>query len=449
MRSVSLTINNRTKLLFLLLSFFSLAAFSQENSPYSRYGLGDILPNASIVNRSMGGVAAAYVDYDKRFDQKDFYPKSQTVNFLNPASYSKMRITSFDLGFEVDNRTLNSIESAEKFKAASANISYVQLGIPLNRKHSLGMNIGLRPITRINYKIQQNQRVDGIDSISTLYEGSGGTYQVYVGLGKAFGNLSVGFNTGYLFGSKDYSTRKSFVPDSVEATYYRSNNQTQTTIGGVFFDMGAQYRAQLNKKTFLHLGVYGNLREKFNGNKNLVANTFTYDANGAMVSYDTVSSVKNIRGKIDYPSSFGAGFLIERQDKWQFGVDFTTTSWEDYAFFGEKDMVTNSWLVKVGGQITPNLASAKNYWSRVTYRAGVNFGPDYINVDGNLPTFGISAGAGFPIRKNPYTNQFTSINLGLEYGKRGNTSNQLTENLFKVSLGLTLSDLWFIKKKYF
>jgi hypothetical protein len=100
----------------------------------------------------MGGVAAAYVDYDKRFDQKDFYPKSQTVNFLNPASYSKMRITSFDLGFEVDNRTLNSIESAEKFKAASANISYVQLGIPLNRKHSLGMNIGLRPITRINYK---------------------------------------------------------------------------------------------------------------------------------------------------------------------------------------------------------------------------------------------------------------------------------------------------------
>jgi hypothetical protein len=448
MRSVSVTIN-QTKLLSLLLCFISVAALGQENSPYSRYGLGDIVPSGSIINRSMGGVSAAFVDYDKRFDQKDFYPKSQTVNFLNPASYSKMRITSFDLGFEVDSRTLHSIENSEKFKAASANISYVQLGIPLNRKHSLGMNIGLRPITRINYKIQQNGRVQNIDSLSTLYEGSGGTYQVYVGLGKAFGNLSVGFNTGYFFGSKDYSTRKIFVPDSFDVTYYKSNNETQTTIGGVFFDMGAQYRAQLDKKTILHLGVYGNVKEKFNGTMNVVANTFNYDANGAIQSYDTVSHIKNVAGKIDYPSTIGAGFLLEKLDKWQFGVDFTTTSWQDYAFFQQKDLVTNSWLLKVGGQISPNLTTAKNYWGRVTYRAGFNFGPDYINVDGKLPTFGISAGAGFPIRKNPYTNQYTSINLGLEYGRRGNTNNQLTENLFRVSLGLTLSDLWFIKKKYF
>jgi hypothetical protein len=37
----------------------------------------------------MGGIAAAYVDYDKRFDLKDQYPRSQTINFVNPASYSR------------------------------------------------------------------------------------------------------------------------------------------------------------------------------------------------------------------------------------------------------------------------------------------------------------------------------------------------------------------------
>lgn len=448
MRSVSITINQKTKLLIGLLSSISLVSYAQENSPYSRYGLGDLVPTANVVNRSMGGVAAAYADYDKRYDQKDRYQKPQTVNFLNPASYAKLRITSFDLGFEIDNRTLHAVDQAEKFKAASAIISYVQLGIPLNRKHSLGMVFGLRPITRINYKIQQNERVTGIDSLSNLYQGSGGTYQVYTGLGKSFGNLSLGFNTGYFFGTKDFTTRKIFIPDSLDRTYFKSNYETKTTIGGLFYDLGAQYRAQLNKTTFLHLGVYGNTRQKFNLTKENLAETFDYDANGAVKSYDTISYAKNIKGKLDYPSTIGFGFMIEKQDSWQLGVDFTKTSWDDYRFFGEKDAVKSTWLLKVGGQIIPNVLKAKNYWSLVTYRAGFNIGPDYIYANGKLPQLGITAGAGFPIRRNPYTNQYTSINLGLEYGKRGNTSNILTENIFRITLGLTLSDLWFVKKKY-
>src|SRR5688572_26384237 len=200
MRSVSVTIDQKIFLLIVLFLNISVLAGAQENSPYSRYGMGDLVPNTSIINRSMGGVAAAYVDYDKRFDLKEIYPKSQTVNFLNPASYAKMRITSFDLGFEVDNRSILSSEPVKKFNAASANISYVQLGIPLSRKNNLGMAVGLRPISRINYKIQQNQR-NSVDSIANLYEGNGGSYQVYLGLGKSFKNLSIGVNTGYYFGS--------------------------------------------------------------------------------------------------------------------------------------------------------------------------------------------------------------------------------------------------------
>ena len=50
-------------------------AFAQDNSPYSRYGIGDLVPGTNIVNRSMGGVTAGY------FDQL-------SINFNNPASYS-------------------------------------------------------------------------------------------------------------------------------------------------------------------------------------------------------------------------------------------------------------------------------------------------------------------------------------------------------------------------
>ena len=61
---------------------FQHAVFAQENSPYSRYGLGDIVPKTNIVSRGMGGISAGYSDY-------------QSINFINPASYSKLRTTIF------------------------------------------------------------------------------------------------------------------------------------------------------------------------------------------------------------------------------------------------------------------------------------------------------------------------------------------------------------------
>ena len=70
----------------------ALGAFSQENSPYSRYGLGDLVPSASITSRSMGGIAAGMSDYDKRYDLKFQYPKSQTINFLIPPPIQKQEL---------------------------------------------------------------------------------------------------------------------------------------------------------------------------------------------------------------------------------------------------------------------------------------------------------------------------------------------------------------------
>ena len=71
------------------------------------------------------------------------------------------------------------------------------------------MSFGLRPVTKINYKIEKNERLTGIDSLNTLYEGSGGANQAFIGTGK-IKNFSIGINAGYMFGSKDYSTQAYF-----------------------------------------------------------------------------------------------------------------------------------------------------------------------------------------------------------------------------------------------
>ena len=432
MRLVKLITLSRFTVLVALISGCCLQLSAQENSPYSRYGLGDQVPTGNIINRAMGGVSAGYFDY-------------QSINFTNPASYSKLRVTTFDLGFEVDNRTLREPNNTKKFTAASANISYVQLGIPLVPKRSWGLNFGLRPITRVNYKILTKER-NTIDSLGTIYEGTGGAYDVFVGTGIAIKNFSIGVNLAYSFGTKDYSTRRTFLNDSL--LYYQSNYETKSTFGGFTFQGGAQYSAKLAKTTWLRLGASGQLERKLHANRDIVRETFEYDANGALFTIDSVSHQNNLSGTVTYPSSFNAGFVIDKENEWLVGLDYTSTNWSHYQFFGEKDPLQNSWQFKAGGQWTPDLIRGKNYWSRVTYRAGFFFGKDYIKADTDLPILGVTAGAAFPIRRTSYTNQFTVINTAFEVGRRGNDNNKIRENFFRISVGLSLSDLWFIKRKY-
>jgi hypothetical protein len=40
------------------------------------------------------------------------------------------------------------------------------------------------------------------------------------------------------------------------------------------------------------------------------------------------------------------------------------------------------------------------------------------------------------------------INTALEFGRRGNKENELRENFFRLSIGFTLSDIWFQKRQY-
>ena len=207
---------------------------------------------------------------------------------------------------------------------------------------------------------------------------------------------------------------------------------------------------KLDKSTKMVLGAYGAVNQNFKTHQDKIIETFEFDANGSNYRIDSVYGEKDVRGTLTTPGNYSVGFVITRDDKWMFGADYVTTLWDDFTFNDAKDpALQNTWMVKIGGQFVPNAFNTKSYFARVSYRLGVNFGPDYVKLqDENLPQFGFSAGFGLPVRKGNYSNQFSLINLGFEYGKRGNTSNPLRENLFRISLGFTFSDLWFIKRKY-
>jgi hypothetical protein len=438
-------------LLFFIL--FSFQVFAQSNSPYSRYGLGDVSASGNVTSRGVGGISAGYADV-------------VSINFNNPASYSQFqafveqrskKLSSgrvvLDVGTNYESRSLIAPNTPNRFTSNDLLFSYVQVGMPLRK--NWGLSFGIRPLNRISYLINRDDSLkdpvsgNTIERAITQFRGSGGSYLPSIGTGFAIKDFSAGFNVGYLFGNRENTTLRSLVNDSIE--YYSSEHSTNTSYGHLFFNAGIQYQVNFDKTTLLRLGVSGNWKQTIKGSQDRLVQTFTRGSAGEELRVDSVYENNGVKGEITYPSSYKAGFVLQRNNtgaaSWLFGADYTTNKWSEYRFFGQKDSVQNNSMLNIGGQLTPRPRT--NYFSNITYRFGFFTGKDYIKVRDKLPVFGASFGMALPIRpprSNPY--QATIINLGFEYMKRGNDNNLLKENLFRLSLGLNLTDLWFGKQKY-
>ena len=56
---------------------------------------------------------------------------------------------------------------------------------------------------------------------------------------------------------------------------------------------------------------------------------------------------------------------------------------------------------------------------------------------------------GLPIRKyRSYDYQFTILNVALQLGQRGSSINNFKESFLQFTVGYSLSDVWFNKRKY-
>lgn len=432
--------------------FLTTHTFAQNNSPYSRYGLGNMVPNTNIINRGMGGISAAYAD-------------QLSINFNNPASYSSFYTLMeerskkmaygrvlLDVGMNIENRTLREPNTPQSFTSSDAYFSYLHVGIPLNKKW--GLSFGISPLTRIGYKINKSELLHdpitdlGIDSALTQYSGNGGTFIPRIGTGFAIKNFSIGVNMGYLFGKKESSSQRSILNDSI--LYTAGKNTMSASFGDIYFNAGAQYKFKLTGTSSLSLGVTGNLQHDINATQDVYKESY---ATGATTA-DTIYRQQDVKGAITFPASYTAGVVYERQvgttGIFTLGTDYIQTKWNDFRYFGAVDSVQDNWQVRVGSQYRPNAKTGSGYFSNVTYRAGFSFGPDYIHIGNQIPQYGISFGMGLPLanynRLSP--GQFTMINVALEYEKRGNNDNPLKENLFRLSLGFNFSDLWFSKRKY-
>lgn len=466
MPSVSSITSRLTVFVALLVSF---AASAQENSPYSRYGIGDLYPSLNATNRGMGGLSVTTTGSGVL---------GQSINFTNPASYSEFQRfpgigarVLYDVGFSIDSRTLRSKSPIKKYSSASMIPSYITLGFPIRK--NLGAVLGVKPYSRINYSIIDRTRLGGIDSAEYLYEGSGGLNQAFFGLGKRWSNLSLGFNAGYMFGKKETSTRLGIINTDSNFFYYnKSLSATNTTFGKFFFMFSGMYDIRLKTATTkagikqeygLRLGGSAMLKQSFRGNQDINRETFEYDASGGTVTLDSVYKTTGAAVDITIPAVYTMGFMFhksnlirvpaESQERsyeiWGVGAELETSKWSQYRFGGLADKLSDYWQFRLGGHFIPS-ATSQTLLAKSTYRFGVTIGKDYINADNNgLKTFSGTFGVGLPIAvRNAFSSQFTQVNIAAELGKRGTGVNNITENYFRLTFGLSLADIWFRKRKY-
>ncbi len=412
---------------FLLLTagFSSFAQNSnKENTPYSRYGIGEQRNGLNVPLKAMGNISSAYAN---QFN----------VNTDNPATYSVLKYTTYEAGGEGSTRNISANNSS--YTTGTASLSYITIGIPLGKYG--GMALGMRPNTRVYYNMRDSTDLPGIGPAIRTYQGEGSTNYAFIGFAGAYKGLSVGVNVGYLFGTIRNSSIVQKQYDTVNS--YNSDFSKYNRVGGIYWKLGLLYEAKLSKDLSLRIGGTATLSQDISAHKDDYA--ISWRTAGGVAIYDTAVDLQNVKGKITLPLSYSGGIQFIGTDKWMAGLDFSAAQWSQFRNFGVPDSVDNSYKIGVGGEYTPNASSLYKYLPRVTYRLGFYYGTDNIKLrDESLNFYAVTFGASLPFKRSA-----DRLHLGFEIGKRGTEAKGLIqENFFRFSLGISLNDKWFVKRKY-
>lgn len=404
----------------------SAVSWSQDNtaSPYSYYGLGEIKFKGTHDVRAMGGVS--------------IFNDSIQLNIANPASFSRLRSTAFTVGATSSFTAFSNATDNEKAKRTS--IDYLAIGFPYGK---FGFTFGIMPYSAVGYKIENTKLQTDNTERNSRNLGNGNINKIYVGAAYNFSKkLSFGFDLGYNFG--DITT------EYVESIYapivlqMRSRERNNSKLKGVSLNTGFLYKTKINAKLDFNAGIiYHPTANLTSENVRKIA-TIIYNINGAeLISEENDIPVNDTKMKIPAKFTFGVG--VGSNKKWALGSEVTFSNNSEMTNrFGDIENVTfeNATKIAIGGFYIPKHDSFGNYFSRVAYRGGFRYENTGLVINNtSINDYAFTFGLGLPLG-------LSKINLGVEYGKKGSRTNGLIEeNYVNVTVGLSLSDLWFIKRK--
>lgn len=418
----------------ILLGFgtLSIVAQSGTKSPYSQYGLGILSDQSQGFNRGMSGLFQGF-------------RSGNQVNMQNPASYSAVDSLSmiFDVG--VSGQITNFKEGGAKVNAKTANFEYVTALFRIFPK--FGASIGLVPYTNVGYSYSTTQQIGSSSTTSTMqFSGEGGLRQAYLGLGyEFFKGFSLGANISYFWGSykKDITVLSS--DDAVKTL----SKTYDADVSSYKLDLGVQYRHSLTKTDELTFGATFGLGHKLGSDPSLTV--MTLDGQTGVMS----ASVDTVHNGLSIPMTIGAGIAYSRNKSLFLGVDYQLMRWgaESFPVVNENtnnyELVNNYYKdrhkVTVGAEWLPNRMS-RRFLNRVQYRIGASYATPYYKINGQDGPKELTVSAGFGIPLVNSWNNRSVLNISFQWANLS-AKNLVTENSFRVTIGLTFNERWFAKWK--
>ncbi len=416
--------------------FLATAAWAQGGtqsstlSPYSQFGLGVLADQSQGFNRGMAGTGLAMRN-------------GTLVNTLNPASYSAVDSLTmlFDAG--LSGQYTNFKEGNTSVNARKGTFDYV-VGL-FRVKPQLGVSFGLLPYSDVGYNYNTSTYLNTtIGRTTVTYDGKGGLHQAFIGAGwSPVKPLSLGFNMAYLWGNYTRSVTSSatLTVNSLSKTYMAS-------VSNYILTLGAQWQQPMGRKDLLTVGATWGVGHKLNADPTCnIVNTNT----STMVSTDTTYTIKN---GLELPHSFGVGIAWEHNGSLTVAADATMQRWGciDFPLYDEnkesyilhKGLLRDRTRLSLGVDYVPNALSRHNYLKRVHYRIGTAYATPYYKVNGQdgPKEFSVSAGLGMPLQ-NAWNNR-SVLNISAQW-VRASATDLITENTFRISLGLTFNEKWFAK----
>lgn len=414
----------------MLLAFQNLSAQTGISSPYSRFGIGQ-LQTKSVNSKllGMGGIANAV-------------SSNRFVNPSNPASYAAFDSLSFlfDAGFSMGRVAYKTTTQTEI--GTNATLSYFSLGFPvMKRWHSA---IGILPYSLVGYNVIIPYEDPEIGRYNKSFTGSGGLNQTFIGNSFAINKkLSFGVNVAYVFGKNAASTLIYF-PDS--SLYANTLAMTRIQANDFIFDYGLLYKTSIDRRYSMSLGLVYSQKINLDVKRDFMLKSMFGGIDG-QIEYilDTIINMPSEDGVIVLPHKFGLGATFAKDNNWMIGIDANYQRWKDFTAFGKNDSLINSWNVAIGGEFTPNYTSISGYWKRVVYRGGLRYDQTYLKVNGYpIHEFAFSLGLELPLPRS-----LSTVDLSVEFGKMGTTAHGLIqENFINFTVGVSLYERWFVKRKY-
>ncbi len=391
-------------------------AQNNTNSPYTRFGYGEIIESTAVELKGMGGVSLANRSL-------------HTINSANPASYSSVDSLTFMFDMGAGTRMTHFSDQLNSHNTFNANLEYITMRFPVTKW--MGFSAGMQPFSLTGYNFSQNDSVIMPDETEKFikhtqsFSGTGGFSQVYGGLSvNLFNHVSIGANAYYIFGESSNYSAQTFEANS---GYNPSVYTNQIKAADYKFRYGLQAYHNFAKKHDVSIGLIYENKSKLNGQ-------FT-----ATLNNDTIRSITGF----ELPQTLGAGFSYTFDKSLTIAGDFTQQKWADALYFGKTDSLVNTNKMALGMEYVRNPGSWRKYSDLIRYRIGFSTSNQYYKVGNQLQpnNYVISAGIGLPTRTGK-----SMMNISFEYGKIGSATT-IREDYFKLSFGASINEYWFVKPK--